>query len=90
MLKKLFKNTKEKAEKAIDRTAQNVNEAVNDAKNLINQGNNKIKLITGLIILGIGVSIVTNIYSVAIGVKSAKMLEKSNINLNIRIKGPHD
>lgn len=90
MLQKLFKNTKEKAERAIDRTTQNVNEAVNDAKNLISQGNNKIKLITGLIVLGMGVSIVTNIYSVIIGVKSAKMIERSNINLNIKIKGPND
>ena len=50
MFKNFFKNTKEKAEKAIDETKEKVTKLADSADKFISDGNNQMKTITIVIV----------------------------------------
>lgn len=60
-LKEWFKSTKEKAETALDNVTKDTTTVLKNANELIDQSQDTIKTIVGVLILGFGLSVVSNV-----------------------------
>jgi len=76
MFEKLFKRATKKAEKVIDRTAEEIGEVVADARQLIEESRDKIRFVAGLMVIGIVLGITADIISIVVGLRAAGMLKK--------------
>ena len=78
-----FKNTKEKAESAIDETKEKVGVLADSANKFISDGNNQMKTIT-LAIVGIGISMVlSNIVTICTNIHTAKHIKEPKVINNL-------
>ena len=85
MFKNFFKNTKEKAEKAIDETKEKVTKLADSADKFISDGNNQMKTIT-IVMCVIGVTFtLSNIVTIATNIHNAKALKTPKIVNNIYV-----
>lgn len=85
MFRKLFKNTKEKAEQAIDETKEKVTKLADSADKFISDGNNQMKTITVVMCI-IGVTFtLSNIVTIATNIHNAKHLKEPKVVNNIYI-----
>lgn len=85
MFKGLFKNTKEKAEKAIDETKEKVTKLADSADKFISDGNNQMKTITVVMCI-IGVTFtLSNIVTIATNIHSARAIKTPKIVNNIYV-----
>jgi len=79
MFEKLLKKTAKKADAVIDKTAEDIGDVVADAKKLIDDSRDKLKLIATLAILGIALGITADIISIVVGARTVKLLKNVNI-----------
>lgn len=85
MFKNLFKNTKEKAEKAIDETKEKVTKLADSADKFISDGNNQMKTIT-IVMCIIGVTFtLSNVVTIATNIHNARHLKEPKVVNNIYI-----
>ena len=75
MFGKLFKKTARKVEKAIDEAAEDVGDVVTDAKKLVADGRGKLNTIMTLAIVGFALGITADVVSIAVGVRTIKLLK---------------
>ena len=69
MLEKLFKKTSKKADEVIDRAAEDIGDVVKDAGKLIVRVDEKINVVTTLLVVGICVRIIADVISIAAGLR---------------------
>ena len=85
MFDKLFKNTREKAEKAIEETKDNVGKLTTAANKFLSDGNNQMKVIT-IVFIGIGVTMtLSNIVTIITNVSNARHMREPKIVNNLYI-----
>lgn len=80
-----FKKTKEKAEKAIEETKENVGKLTRSADKFISDGNNQMKIIT-IVMVAIGVTMtLSNIVTIATNISNSKRLKEPKVVNNVFI-----
>lgn len=83
MFKNIFKNTKEKAEQAIDETKEKVAKLADSADKFISDGNNQMKTITVIMCI-IGVTFtLSNIVTITTNIHNSKAMKQPKIVNNI-------
>lgn len=85
MFNNIFKNTREKAENAIEETKNNVTKLTESADKFLSDGNNQMKVIT-VVFIGIGISmVVSNIVSIVTNISNSKHMRDPKIINNLYI-----
>lgn len=71
MVRKLFK----KAENVIDQTSKNVDNVVKDVKKLMQESETNMNFIAGLAVFGLTLSVISDLISIRVGLKSLKIIK---------------
>jgi len=75
MFEKLFNKAAGKTVKKIDKTAEDIGNVVTDAKSLLSDGKDSVKLIVTLSVIGITLGIVADVISIAVGIQTIRLLK---------------
>lgn len=75
----IFKKATQKANKVIDKTAEDIGSVVKKADKLIDDGQSKLRLVAALLLVGVALGITADIISIAVGVKTLKSLRVENM-----------
>jgi len=75
MFESLFKKAAGKTVSKIDKTAEDIGNVVTDAKNLLDNGKDSVKLIVTLSVIGITLGIVADVISIAVGIQTIRLLK---------------
>ena len=71
-----FKKTAKKAENAIDKAAEDVDEVLSDAQKLMIKSEKRINLVTSLIVCSVALGITADIISIVVSSRSLKLFRK--------------
>lgn len=84
--KKLIKGTKEKAEKAIEETKEQLTTLSTNANDFLNDSNNAVKTLVYIVAAVGSVMVVSNVVSIATSIHIAKSIKDPKIVNNIIVK----